>query len=168
MRPHRKASGTARGEGLRGPAPLDSPPAAKAEPWNHHAAMTSPQGSPRPHGPRETDGTGAPASATHAVRLTAPGAMGSWTRFARGSDCAFPLRAPTARSTRCRLRPPTVGFGRKTEPAGRGPSPIFFWTVRLRRIDHTGVAPPVNVAVSPKRIHARLMTGTALAGNAIA
>lgn len=63
MRPHRKASGTARGEDLRGPAPLDSPPAAKAEPWNHHAAMTSPQGSPRPHGPRETDGTGAPASA---------------------------------------------------------------------------------------------------------
>ena len=26
---------------------------------------------------------------------------------------------------------------------------IFFRTVRLRRIDHTGVAPPVNVAVSP-------------------
>ena len=26
---------------------------------------------------------------------------------------------------------------------------IFFWTVRLRRIDHTGVAPPVNVAAPP-------------------
>ena len=45
---------------------------------------------------------------------------------------------------------------------------IFFWTVRLRRIDHTGVAPPVNVAAPPLRVRARLMTGTALAGNAIA
>ena len=119
MRPRRKASGTARGEGLCGPAPLDSPPDAKAEPWNHHAAMTSPQGVPIRPGtpPRKTDGTGAPASVTHAVRLTAPDAMGPWTRFARGSDSAFPLRAPSARSTGCRLRPPTVGYGRGTELA---------------------------------------------------
>ena len=168
MRPHRKASGTARGEGLRGPAPLDSPPAAKAEPWNHHAAMTSPQGSPRPHGPRKTDGTGTPASATHAVRLTAPGAMGSWTRFARGSDCAFPLRAPSARSTGCRLRPPTVGFGRETELA----QPLAPFEFSFGPSGYAGLIIPASRLPStlprPLRVRARLMTGTALAGNAIA
>ena len=68
MRPHRKASGTARGEGLRGPAPLDSPPDAKAEPWNHHAVMTSPQGSPHP-----------PRHPAQAIGLKETGAAGNWT-----------------------------------------------------------------------------------------
>ena len=168
MRPHRKASGTARGEGLRSPAPLDSPPAAKAEPWNHHAAMTSPQGSPpRPHGPRKTDGTGAPASATHAVRLTAPGAMGSWTRFARGSDCAFPLRAPLARSTGYRRRPPTVGFGRGTELA----QPLAPFEFSFGPSGYAGLIIPASWNPStPCRAHtvAPLMTEPILAGNAIA
>lgn len=169
MRPRRKASGTARGEGLRGPAPLDSPPDAKAEPWNHHAAMTSPQGVPIRPGtpPRKTDGTGAPASVTHAVRLTAPDAMGSWTRFARGSDCVFPLRAPLARSTGCRLRPPTVGFGRGTELA----QPLAPFEFSFGPSGYAGLIIPASRLPSTLPCllaDPRPLTGTALAGNAIA
>lgn len=51
--------------------------------------------------------------------MAPPVAVFSWLpdMFALRSGCVLPFRAPLARSTGCRLRPPTVGFGRETELA---------------------------------------------------
>lgn len=159
--------GSRRGSRGTTPRPLRIP-ARQSKALEPSCGHDLPTGSPRPHGPRKTDGTGVPASATHAVRLTAPGAMGSWTRFARGSDCAFPLRAPSARSTGCRLRPPTVGFGRGTELA----QPLAPFEFSFGPSGYAGLIIPASRLPStlprPLRVRARLMTGTALAGNAIA
>ena len=94
-------------------------------------------------------------------------AMGSWTRFARGSDSAFPLRAPSARSTGCRLRPPTVGYGRETELA----QPLAPFEFSFGPSGYAGLIIPTSWNPStPCRAHtvAPLMTEPILAGNAIA
>lgn len=51
--------------------------------------------------------------------MAPPVAVFSWLpdMFALRSGCVLPFRAPLARSTGCRLRPPTVGYGRGTELA---------------------------------------------------
>ena len=169
MRPRRKASGTARGEGLRGPAPLDSPPDAKAEPWNHHAVMTSPQGSPHPpRHPAQENGRNRSARVRDPCRAPyGSRCHGSVDPFARGSDCAFPLRAPSARSTGCRLRPPTVGFGRGTELA----QPLAPFEFSFGPSGYAGLIIPASRLPSTLPCllaDPRPLTGTALAGNAIA
>ena len=133
MRPHRKASGTARGEGRRSPSPLDSPPAAKAEPWNHHAAMTSPQGSPRPNGPRKTDtglaaGAGGPAM-RRSARLQPPRhhgpSHGRTSRPLRGQSSRTRSRASShpARGDAPPAGRPASGSYPRT--AGSGPCPAM-------------------------------------------
>ena len=87
--------------------------------------------------------------------------------FARGSDCAFPLRAPSARSTGYRLRPPTVGFGRGTELA----QPFAPFEFSFGPSGYAGLIIPASWNPStPCRAHtvAPLMTEPILAGNAIA
>ena len=152
MRPHRKASGTARGEGLRGPAPLDSPPDAKAEPWNHHAVMTSPQGSPHPpRHPAQENGR------NRSARVRDP------CRAPYGSRChglvdpfrtRFRLCFPIARAVGALhgVSPPPTHGGLRPGNGARSAARtlrIFFRTVRLRRIDHTGVMEPVNAMPRP-------------------
>lgn len=152
MRPHRKASGTARGEGLRGPAPLDSPPDAKAEPWNHHAVMTSPQGSPHPpRHPAQENGRNRSARVRDPCRAPyGSRCHGSVDPFRTRFRQCFPI-ARAVGALHGVSPPPTHGGlrpGNGARSAARALR-IFFWTVRLCRIDHTGVAPPVNVAASP-------------------
>ena len=152
MRPHRKASGTARGEGLRGPAPLDSPPDAKAEPWNHHAVMTSPQGSPHPpRHPAQENGR------NRSARVRDP------CRAPYGSRChgsvdpfltRFRLCFPIARAVGALhgVSPPPTHGGLRPGNGARSAARtlrIFFRTVRLTPNDHTGVMEPVNAMPRP-------------------
>lgn len=152
MRPRRKASGTARGEGLRGPAPLDSPPDAKAEPWNHHAVMTSPQGSPHPpRHPAQENGRNRSAR----VRDPCRAPYGSRRHgFVDPFRTRFRLCFPIARAVGALhgVSPPPTHGGLRPGNGARSAARtlrIFFWTVRLRRIDHTGVMEPVNAMPRP-------------------
>lgn len=80
----------------------------------------------------------------------------------------FPIARASARSTGCRFRPPTVGFGRGTELA----QPLAPFEFSFGPSGYAGLIIPASRLPStlprPLRVRARLMTGTALAGNAIA
>ena len=152
MRPHRKASGTARGEGLRGPAPLDSPPDAKAEPWNHHAAMTSPQGSPHPpRHPAQENGRNRSARVRDPCRAPyGSRCHGSVDPFRTRFRQCFPI-ARAVGALHGVSPPPTHGGlrpGNGARSAARTLR-IFFRTVRLTPNDHTGVMEPVNAMPRP-------------------
>ena len=152
MRPRRKASGTARGEGLRGPAPLDSPPDAKAEPWNHHAVMTSPQGSPHPpRHPAQENGRNRSARVRDPCRAPyGSRCHGSVDPFRTRFRQCFPI-ARAVGALHGVSPPPTHGGlrpGNGARSAARTLR-IFFRTVRLTPNDHTGVMEPVNAMPRP-------------------